>query len=140
MSILYYNTKHLKNRSFCEGKDNCRRSHMLTSLGDSETMHCDKTTCCDVCNPNGVPYKNVVAISKGKRTRVSKGKRVRSYSDDEIKRVEKRLKEEQDHIVSQSVGLRMLGAESVCHSEQLCTLVPFVKSKSDGTWYPTKVV
>ena len=113
---------------------------MLRCLGDSETLHCDKTTCCDVCNPNGVPYKNVVAIcKKGKRTRVSKRKRVRSCSEDEMKKVEKKLKEERDHIVSQSVGLRTLGAELVCHSlsiEQLCTRVPYIKSKSDVSKVP----
>ena len=107
---------------------------MLRALGDTHSIHGDRTTC-DHCNNKGVPYESLFLITKkGKRSRQQKGKRSRSFDEDDMKQLEKKLKEERDNIVMQSVGLRMLGKEGVCHSHtlnELCKLAPTVHTSHD---------
>ena len=109
---------------------------MLRALGDCDTVHTDRSTCCDYCNPSGVPYKSLVALSrKGRRkSQQSRSKKVRNLTEEEVDHIYRKLKEERDAIVSQSVSLRMLGAESVCNSHtmrEICKRSQFIHTQSD---------
>ena len=43
---------------------------MLRALGDCDSVHTNRSTC-DYCNPSGVPYKTLVALSRKGRRKIS---------------------------------------------------------------------
>ena len=96
-------------RAYCEGKENCRRQHLLRSLGDIERLHQDRSKCCDNCTPRIMPYPKLALMIK---KRSSKRKQTESHEavlcEDDVKVLTKRLVETRDSVFEGSVGLRML--------------------------------
>lgn len=111
-------------------KENCRRHLLLTSLGSSERPSVGTEQCCNQCRQQGVPYKNLELV-KRTQTRKRRRTKVREVSKDLLKVLFERLTQEQDTIVSESIGFHMLGAEVVCHSKvitEICSRAKFITS------------
>lgn len=122
-------------RAYCEGKENCRRQHLLRSLGDIERLHQDRSKCCDNCTPRIMPYPKLALMIK---KRSSKRKQTESHEavlrEDDVKVLTKRLVETRDSVLKGSVGLRMLGSDVVCDSVvigEICRKAPHICSVQD---------
>ena len=122
-------------KSFCVGKENCRRQHLLRALGDTEQLQQDRHKCCCHCTPKGVPYpKLAVMIKKVTCKRKRKEPPPITLSKKELEELRKKLLKERDTAVAESIGLRMLGSEVVCSSSvisEICQQAPYIQRKQD---------
>ena len=103
-------------------------------FGCSDVLVTDPEICCDYCNPKGVPYKELDILGKGKRKRQRKPPVLREVSEECSKKLQARLLEERDSIVSESVGFQMLGHDAVCHPKTiaiLCSKAPHISTLQD---------
>lgn len=123
-------------REYCHmGKENCRRQHLLRSLGDLERLQQDKSNCCCLCTPRIVPYPKIAPMIKKascKRKRCEPPKN--TLSKDDVSCLTKRLIETRNSIVRTNIGLRMLGAQVVCDSVvigEICRQAPRIRSVQD---------
>ena len=123
-------------RVYCElGKENCRRQHLLRSLGDAERLQQDRSKCCCLCTPKTVPYPKLALMIKRvscKRKQAEPPKEV--LSKDDINELTKRLLETRDSVVESSTGLKMLGSQVVCDSvviDEICRKAPCICSVQD---------
>ena len=103
-------------------RESCRRRQLLQAVVCSDVLVTDPEICCDHCNPKGVPYKELDILGKGKRKRQRKTLVLREVSEECSKKLQARLLEERDSIVSESVGFQMLGHDAVCHTKTIAIL------------------
>lgn len=141
LCVLFYNKKQLKGitdadmRAYCEGKENCRRQHLLRSLGDIERLNQDRSKCCDHCTPRIVPYPKLALMIKRHTTKRKKNEALEAaLCEDDVRVLTERLMETRDSVLENSIGLRMLGSEVVCDSimiGEICRKAPCIRSVQD---------
>lgn len=104
---------------YCKSKENCRRKSLVSSLG-SEGDFSSTRRCCDVCSAVPPPEFSFIAplsVPRKPRARV-----VRKISSELAEALMTRLLKERDSIVSEDVGLKMLGKELVLPTATLNNL------------------
>ena len=122
---------HLK--SVCTDKENCRRSIILSGVGNNDCMH-SATNCCDVCSWGNIPYSRLDVLQCTSRPRTKKSCQLRELDNHMKEQVKKALLEEREKIIQENPGYMMMGKNYVYSDYLLDTIVEksdSIKSQED---------
>lgn len=114
-------------------KENCRRQQLLVSLGSKESIQ-GNAACCDVCTGGRVPSARLDVLVPPSLKRARKSKPVRDVNKNMEQMLREGLLKENDKILEECPGLRMLGGNFIFSDaviEELCLKAPFIESKDD---------
>lgn len=119
---------HLK--SVCTG--NCRRSTILSGVGNNDHIMCTATNCCDVCTWGNIPYPRLDILQCASRPRSKRSCEVREVDNRMKEQVKMVLLDEREKIIKENPGYIMMGKNYVYSDYLIDTIV----EKSDSIRSP----
>ncbi len=119
-------------KALCVGKENCRRQTLLQSLGSEEHPTTVREACCDICHPK-CPYDTLAMPCTPTSIR-QRPKAIRVLSQGLKRKLQQRLLQERDAVISNRLALQMLPKSVVCPVkviEEVCTRSKYISNLKD---------
>ena len=125
------NSVDVRLKSVCTDKENCRRSTILSGVGNNDCMH-TATNCCDVCTWGKIPYPRLDILQCVCRPRTKKYCQLREVDNCMKEQLKNVLLEEREIIIQENPGYMMMGKNYVYSDYFIDTAV----EKSDSIKSP----